>query len=351
MMYDRGSDAPSPRETRARLHGLRSGSWSLLLAPAPAAAARRAAAAWRQRGMLQGRRSPTRSTASPTRRRKNSTTSRPASPRGTGRASTANRPPTARPTTRATRTAAHRTLQMPSIVRVTNLDNGQSHGRAHQRSRPVCAQPHHRPVARRAPRSSTSCATARRGAHRPAPGRKPGGQGGRDRRRRSGRAAAPRWRRSLPAAYGARPAQAPVQPAAYRPAAARSAQPRRPPLRAARAHPAGMADQSAQRGAPSPAPACVPAGSGGPTVASLARATAPRCERRAERRILCADRRLLDAGERREASAALISSYGASEISQGVGRRTRGLSRAPGTLYDRGCRRHRRRPAEALRLW
>ena len=30
------------------------------------------------------------------------------------------------PTTRATRTAAHRTLQMPSIVRVTNLDNGLS---------------------------------------------------------------------------------------------------------------------------------------------------------------------------------------------------------------------------------
>ena len=60
------------------------------------------------------------------------------------------------------RTAAHRTLQMPSIVRVTNLDNGHQHGRAHQRPRPVCPQPRHRPVAHRRRRSSTSCATARR---------------------------------------------------------------------------------------------------------------------------------------------------------------------------------------------
>ena len=43
-------------------------------------------------------------------------------------------------------TAAHKTLPLPCYARVTNLSNGRSVVRAHQRSRPVCRQPHHRPV-------------------------------------------------------------------------------------------------------------------------------------------------------------------------------------------------------------
>ena len=52
-------------------------------------------------------------------------------------------------------TAAHPTLPLPSYARVTNVATGQQRGRARQRSRPVPARPHHRPVVRRGARGSS----------------------------------------------------------------------------------------------------------------------------------------------------------------------------------------------------
>ena len=83
------------------------------------------------------------------------------------------------------RTAAHRTLQMPSVLRVTNLENGQSTVvRVNDRG-PFARSPHHRRVAGGGRGTRHDTQRHRPGADRPARGGKPGGEADRDRRRRS----------------------------------------------------------------------------------------------------------------------------------------------------------------------
>ena len=74
---------------------------------------------------------------------------RPARPRGTARVSTARRPPTARSTIMNQMTAAHKTLPLPSVVEVTNLQNGRARPLAGQRPRSLCRRPADRRVAPR----------------------------------------------------------------------------------------------------------------------------------------------------------------------------------------------------------
>ena len=77
-------------------------------------------------------------------------------------------------------TAAHKTLPLPSYARVTNLRNGRSIVVRSQRSRPVRAQPDHRPQLRR---GAGARHRHRRHGHR----RHPDGRTGKRRRRPSPR--------------------------------------------------------------------------------------------------------------------------------------------------------------------
>ncbi len=64
-------------------------------------------------------------------------------------------------------TAAHKTLPMPTMVRVTNLENGRSLVLRGQRPRPLCQRPHHRCLAAR---RTTARLRDRRDRQGPGPG-------------------------------------------------------------------------------------------------------------------------------------------------------------------------------------
>ncbi len=89
---------------------------------------------------------PTRSKANGSCRRTSRTMTKSASPPGTAPPSTARISASGEVFDEMAMTAAHPTLPIPSLVRVTNLENGKIGCRSPQRSRPVRRRPHHRPL-------------------------------------------------------------------------------------------------------------------------------------------------------------------------------------------------------------
>ena len=108
-------------------------------------------------------------------------------------------------------TAAHKTLPLPSVVEVSNLQNGRARAAARQRPRPVCRRPGDRRVAPGGAARSGSEQRARAGAG-PGPegGEHPGRRGGDARRDSARRTRSPGPPVAPPAAV-APPRPAPVQ--------------------------------------------------------------------------------------------------------------------------------------------
>ena len=204
----------------------------------------------------------------------------------------------------ADRTAAHRTLQMPAIVRVTNLDNGRSPpwsgSTTAARSRAAASSTCRAPRRRRLDMVGKGTARVR---DRAAPGREPGGEGRRDRaaavRRSSTQARRPARERQP--ARRRRPHQ--HQHRSRRPRRRRRScrhrtsrrphrrRPRRPCMRPRRA----LVRRLARRGRAS--------GDVPPTIASLSATDGRGDSVVAAERLLRPDRRVLDAGKCRDASA------------------------------------------------
>ena len=250
------------------------------------------------------------------------------------------------PYDQSARTAAHRTLQMPAIVRVTNLDNGMS---------TVVRINDRGPFARSRIIDLSRTAAQELDIVRNGTGHvrieqlqaeslavKDVAMAGGGPAEQQAAVAQVSSGRYAPAA-----APAPVQTAAYNPPPAAYAQPAPAPRvrTPACAHPAGMADQSTKP--------CRRSGAGlrsGQRWRADRGVSRQRQHAAADQRFLCADRRLHDAGERRTPARRREQLRCHGSFSS-LGRRTRRLSRAPGTLHNSRCRRHCRRPAETLRVW
>ncbi len=251
------------------------------------------------------------------------------------------------------RTAAHRTLQMPAIVRVTNLDNGMSTV-VRINDRGPFARSRIIDLSRTA---AQELDVVRNGTARVRIDQLPAESMAVRDVAIAGGGPAEQNAAVAQVASGQRTAPAPTMAAAPPPPAqvAPAPQPQLQPV----VVPPQPAPQPQPVWPTTPQPPSVETPvaqggrAGGVTVASLA--TGARtgggtdiCACR--QRLLCADRGLLDDGKRRAPArrGAQLRRLGGFP---GIGRRTRRLAGAVGALFDRGCCRHRRGQAEAIWLW
>ena len=232
-------------------------------------------------------------------------------------------------------TAAHRTLQMPSVVRVTNLDNGRSTV-VRVNDRGPYARGRVLDVSRAAAEEldMTHTGTARVRIEQLSME----SQAMKDIALNGGGAS--EQRDALDKFIAGRRGPPPVAATAQATSPATSVTvPATPP-------PPVLPNPRSPAVTPLVASGSAGQGSGQqqPTVATIASA------RTSVRRVLCPDWCLLDRRQCRKAARPFDQLRLVRDI-PGLGGRQRGLSCAPGALYDVGCRRHCRRPAEAFRVW